>query len=466
MKFVSKRKIALFAPVAAFVLLFTVAVVIFIGRVTPLLAAERALVNLGGDVSLRLEASPLGAFLLLEDALTDGVLNISVEYSDQFTAGGLSFAFHSDEPNRVYKMLVEGEVDGFAFDFEIHMDSTRIAVSSSLLGEDIFGLTYATFREDIRPFALMLGLSDDEINELADIVEMIGDFMEMPDPGLEAFEAYQALLREFILNGTVSSESTSIIAGGQSINVTRAEFRFTNNDMLQLLRSFLVTMSEDTNMDPFGMIDEWMWDEVLGDFDFLLSELEDFEGNMYLVMYIGPENRLVQIEVVYNVSEDGYSVELFFGADFGLSVFDPWSFTLDVTTTDTHWLDETRVYTESFGFDLLWSFTENEGRFINTFSFSASAENIAPETFTIVSDWNSNTGDFVLSIVDVFEIRGIYRLDSYGGFMLRFDPIDTDYESLSIEISAKIGSNITPVQNFINFSDIPLGTFLDLLTLF
>ena len=457
--FGTKRKVALFAPLTAFALILAVGIVIFIGKVTPLVAAERAFANLGGDLSLRLEATPFGAFPLMANALEDGVLFINFEYSDRWTSGSFNIEFHSDEVNRVYKMLMDFDADGFEADVEIHIDRHRIAVSSSLLGEEFYGLTFATFREDFRPFAVVLGLDDDEFNEIADIVEMIGDMMDMPDPGMEIWEPYAALFRQFILDGTLSSESTTIISGGQEVDVTRAEFRFTDDDMVQLMIDYLETMATDSNMDPFGMMDPWMWDEMFSEINMLIEELDDFDGYMYVVMYIGPQNRLMVLEVDLYLEAYDTKNHLHMNADFGTSVFDPWNFTIAGTTESSDWSD-------GFSIDLVWTFTDSAGRYVNTIDVSLSSNGLN-EVGRLVSDWNSNTGVFVLALEngDRLEFSGIYRLDSNGGFLLSFGPIDTGFESFSIEISTQIGTSIQPPQDFINFSDIPLGMFLDLMFL-
>ena len=319
--FSTKRRIALIAPIAAFAILLVVGVVLFVGRVTPLVAAERSLVNLGGDMAQRLEGSPLGVFPMLIDAMEDGVVSVGFEYTDRWTDVSFDFEFHSDEANREYMMLMYFDVDGFAFDVELHMDRHRIAASSSLLGDEFFGLTYATFREDFMPFAQMLPLSDEDIDEIVSIIDFINYTMNMPEPpGLEIFEPYTALLRQFILDGTMSSESTTLEFGGQDINVTRAVFRFSDDDMVSLLRDLLTTMSEDRNFDPLGMIDQWMWDDIFSEFDFLVSEIDDFDGYVYVIMYIGPHNRLMLLEVDFHLEGQGSTNHLHVGADFGTSV--------------------------------------------------------------------------------------------------------------------------------------------------
>ena len=480
--FDTKRRVALFAPIAAIALLLAVAVIMLVGRMTPLVAAERALVNLGGDMAYRLENTPFGAFPMLIEAMEDGVVTVNFDFSDRWTEGSFSFELHSDEANREYMMYLSFDVDGFAFDAELHMDRHRIAVASDLLGDEFIGFTYATFREDFRPVAQMLGLSDDEADEIADIVDFIHDSMNMPEVGMEVFEPYAALFRQFMLDGTLSSESTTLVTRGQEVAVTRAIFHFTNADLVWLLRDLMTTMSQDRNLDPMGMIDPWMWDDIFRDLDFLLYELDEIDGDVYLTMYIGPQNRLMILQVDAYMNGDGASVNFGMNADFGTSVFDTWYFTFFGTTESPSWHDATMINSSYFELLMVWTFEESAGRFVNTIEITATSEEYwwdgfdetmhnwgSSDTGRLVSDWNSNTGAFVLSFEDddpwgvSAEARGSFVLDSRGGFQLSFDTIDTGDMTFSISVSAEIGANIQPVQDFINFSDIPLSMLLELL---
>ena len=469
--FSTKRRLMLFASVAAFGLLLAVVSTMF--KATPLLASEGDLVNPGGDMAVRLENSPFGAFPMLFNALEDGIVSVSYEFTDRWTSGSFDFEIHSDEPNRQYKLLMDFDVNGTQFDLTIYIDRYLIAVSSSILGEEFYGLTFATFRDDFRLIAQLLGIGEDDIDQIAAIIDIVGDTMNTPDVGPDVWDPYAALFRQFLLSGTASSENTTI----QETNVTRVEFRFSDDDMVSLFRDILVTMSEDQNMDPMGIIAPWMWEETIRDFESSIAELDAMDGNLHIVMYVGPQNRLVQLEVNVSLTGNGSSTDLRFTADFGTSVFDPWHFTYIVNAEFPSWVDASQTDTLLTETVYVWTFTENEGRFVNSIDISSSLESNRwdslseeVESFTVngsirmVSDWNSITGEFVLALEsdqsdDPSEISGIFIPDSNGGFLLRFEDNDT----FSLEISAQIGANIQPIQNFINFNDIPLGTLIQLM---
>ena len=462
-------------PLTAFALLLAVSVVMLVGRVTPLIAAERALVNLGGDVSERLSGSPFGALPLIFDALEDGVISVDFEFTDRFSSGGFDIEFHSDEANRLYKLVLDFDVDGFAFDLVLYLDRYSIVASSSLLGEEFYGITFATFRDDFTPIAQLLDLSEAEIDEIVGIIDIIGNTMNTPDVGLEIWQPYLELFNQFVLGGTVSSESTTIETRGQEINVTRAEFRFSQNDMISLLRDFLVTMSLDVNMDPFGMIDPWVWEELLTELDLPVAT----DGGTHLIMYIGPLNRLMKFDVSAYSAGPFSTTDLRFTADFGTSVFDTWYFTFVSTSEWPSWFDDSQIDANHIEVEFIWNYSETAGRHVNTLDVSVVESSLwhfwdeyeitaSHNSGRFVSDWNSATGAFVLAFTDdetdeTHEFGGIYMPDEYGGFMIRFDWAFAEYYTFLLEISAQIGVDIQPVQNFINFNDIPLSALLELL---
>ena len=474
--FSTKRKKSFFVPLTAFALVIAVSVVMLVGRVMPLIAAERALVNLGGDMTQRLSGSPFGALPLIFDALEDGVVSVSFEFADRFASGSFDIEFHSDEANRLYKLVMDFDVDGFAFDLELYLDRYHIVATSSVLGEEFYGLTFATFRNDFAPIAQLLGLSDADVNEIVGIVEIIGNTMNTPEVGLEVWEPYFALFNQFILGGTVSSENLTIESRGQEVNVTRAEFRFSQNDMVSLLRNFLTTMSLDANMDPFGMIEPWVWDELIRELDLPVAS----DGSTHLIMYIGPQNRLMKLDMRIYSAGPFSATDLHFTADFGTSVFDTWYISLVFNVEWPSWFDASLTEFNHIDVWFVWNYSVTADRHVNTIDVSTIESTLwhswdgeyeittSHNSGRFVSDWNSTTGAFVLAFTDddsdeASEVSGIYRPDEYGGFLLRFDWADTEFDTFSLEISAQTGADIQPVRNFINFSDMPISALLELL---
>ena len=448
-------------------------------------AAEIAMTSLGNDLSRRLESTPFGAFPMLFEALTDGVVSLSFDYSDRWTSGSFDVEIHINDARGEAMSLWNVNIEGFEFDLEWHMNRYSQAFRTSLLGDEFYGFTYATFREDFAPIAQALGMSAWEIDEIASLMEMLGDMMAMPDLGLDAFVQYEELVDRFVQGGALPLESTTIISGGQSVDATRAAFRFTDDDIVRFLRDFLRMMSQDTNLDPFAMIDPWMWDQVMRDFDSVVDEFARYvSGYMEIAMYIGPQNRLVRFNIIADMTADNSVFGMEFEADFGTSALAPWTFTILGFTEMPSWDDPTRINTDGFEFVAVWTHTESGGRHTNTIEVTTTThdswwdswseewhEHYRIDSGRMISDWNSNTGDFVLRFEDdspwsePFEFSGYYSVDGRGGFTLGFAH-DTGWESFNVEISTSLGTNFTPVREFTSIMDIPLSALLDLMFAF
>ena len=470
------HKKRIFVRVTAFAVILAMLATVFVGKTEPLMAAEAPDANLGQDMSRRLEASPFGAFAMIAHALEDGVVSVSYYFSDYFTSGNLNISLHSDEANREYKLVIDFDVEGLAFDLELHLDRQRIAVSSGLLGEGFYGFYFETFRDDFRPFAGLLGISDADFEEIAGMVDFIIEIMNAPQMESEIWEPYEALIRQFIIDGAVSSEGTTMVLGQQEINVTRSVFRFTDEDMVRLLWDAMTTMSGDRSLDPFGMLDE-----IMSDFEIFMDELSFFESEIYIILYIGLGNRLIKLEADINLMEYATTTNVFFEANFGTSVFDTWYFSYIITTELPCITDTSQTSTSIHEVVFTWEFTENQGRYVNTVEASSTTEISWWNSFyqeveswassgsgRIVSDWDSGTGAFILSyrddeVGDLFNLTGTYLLDSSGGFLFKIESTDSDYETFSLEVVARIGANIQQVRDFTSIGNLPIGILLDLL---
>ena len=449
-------------------------------------AAEVAMASLGNDLTSRLESTPFGAFPMLINALNDGVVSFSLDYTDMWSSGSFDVEIHINDARREAMSLWNIYIEGFEFDLEWHMNRYSTAFRTGLLGDEFFGFEYATFRQDIMPLAQALGIPAWEVDEMAALIEWAGELMAMPDIGLEAFLPYEQLVDQFVQGGALPPESATITSGGQSVNVTRAAFRFTEDDIVRFLRDFLRIMSQDSNMDVFGMIDPWMWDQIMRDFEMVADEMARYvTGEMEVAIYIGPGNRLVRFEINGEMNEvggDGTAGFVFY-ADFGTSALAPWTFSLEGFFEEESWADPTQMNSDGFVFEILWTHNETGGRFVNTIEITFTehsswwdswaeemVENTWSSTARMISDWNRNTGDFVLRFEeddwgDSFEFGGYFSLDGRGGFTLGFSH-DTGWETFDIEISSSIGTNFTTVRDFTNIMDIPVGALLDLMFAF
>lgn len=467
-------KLALIVPLVLVVALAGGGAFFLFNRVTPLLAAERALGNFTEEFRQRIDGSPFGAISMLADALEGGFVaaNIAHENRNWGSSTRINFDFHADDARREYMLNLNADVEGIRFDLEGFMDRNSLAVRVPQVDSSFYGINFATFRSDFRQFAREIGLSEWEINEIADAVDMVREALNAPSVDDSFWDEYTAMLTDFLTAGEMSSASETIASGGQSVSVTRTEFYYSMRDITDFLRDFLNALRSDSRLDPLGTVDPWMWDDMMSEFDAAVREMErEVAGGMTLALYIGPQNRLVRASVAFDARParggDGESATLAIVGDFGTSVFSPWRFTISTRIEEESWSDSSRTDISEFEIELLWTYEVSGGRHVNTIEATVTEEQqwwnsrlgemdawSDTSRATIASEWNSGSGAFTLSVADEwdrYEFGGNFMPDARGGFELRLDPIDLGWgDEIRIVIRAGLGANITPVRDFIN----------------
>lgn len=413
----------------------------------------------------RVETTPLQAIPIMLDNFEDGTLTVNFEYRDRGSWGLGNFSgsavLRSDTRNNNYALEAALSAMGILnIDMSVFLDSNRLAFGSSLIGDDFYGITFSTFSEDFRTLGNMFGLSQSEINEISDAIDLITEMMgEFSDFGnnAAAFAPYLAVLTNFFRDMEYSSERVTLNIGGQQIEATRISTVVTMREYIDLMEEFINVMADDANIrDMFGRVGGLLGDAgFVYEFDAAINELRndlrdigrEITGSISESYYIGSNGRLLRAAVTMDVSIDGERTEMYTEMNFGTSADDKW--TMETTMID-RW-SRTEMSIE-------WDIRETSGGYENTLSVSTSYITDrwdSVESFTLVSTWSPETGSFSLGFRDDWgfddSIDGVFNLLPQG-FSLRFDDIDIGWnESLSIEIISDRGANIRNI-NYINIS--------------
>ena len=439
----------------AAVLAIAVAVYFVVFYNDPMRMVGKAFINLGAEVEERFEATPLKAISMLGEILEDGTVTVNFDYSNQVfgdwfnidTDGSIKIS--SDAQAREYAVEAEIRSFGEAFDIEAYMNRERIAVSSQLLGSNNYGFRYDTFRDDVRVFGSQIGMSNQEMDMLADIVDQINEAMNSEQTTEEAYEAYTEVLTNFVGNLEVTRERTSIISDGENVTCTLVEFAITKEALIELFNEFYdVIENDETVRAQLEMYDNplfsaGMYGNIYNEFlRELRTAIRDFEryyyGDITLSFFIGRGDRLLQMEIKADFEFQDDRAELKAKFTFGRSVNDNWEF--EITIIDNQ-INETVT--------IEWDFEDRSGRLINTIRISPNNG----DTTTMISEWAPDRGDFSLSHRDRWgmgEITGIFTVGN-NDFRLEFDniyPSDSN-ESLFIDVVAHSGTNIEDVD-FVN----------------
>jgi len=360
--------------------------------------------------------------------------------------------------NQEIALEADLNMQGLDIDFELYVNNERAAVRSNMLDDNFYGITYSTFRSDIRGFGGLIGLDRATMDMMSDWVEAFYDAMNADHDFMDGldigdFEQYKDLFSDFIRNLNRTSERVNIESGGETVSATRVEFTVTADDIIELLNDLYDMLENDDTLrayfndmagDMFGFGGASVYDdEFLDEFRYILDEIErGLDGDITLAFYIGRGDRLLRMELYAYMGFDSEWVEIAVTLDLGASVYDLWI--LEITVTDD-------FGTESVS--IVWEFSENPRGFIVNTMTATSYHPRGDDTVVFVSAWSPGSGDFTLSYEDDWgleSISGVFLLDGDGGFSLVFDDFDMGFgATLSIGITTTIGAEIEEIE-FIN----------------
>ena len=445
-------------PVAAVVVVAVAAIIVYFtffqGPAT-LRTIDKAMKNLGGEVTQRLDGSPLKAVGMLMDGVKDGETSVDFKYND-YWSGEIkgSATLNSNLEEREFALQADLTIYGDKFDAEAYINKERMAVRSRLIDDSFYGFRYSTFRDDIKVFGELVGLDNETMDMLADVVEMIDDLM---NTGLDGYEdetfnpkPYNDLLTNFIKNADINKESTSIDSGGANVKCTKIEITIPEDAIIDFLSDLVDLIADDQWIkNQFLMLDneflqemagmslEDSYKDVLKTLRDLVRDFErDYSGDMIQTYFIGRKDRLLRVEYRWDIKFGRERTKLNASLDFGSAVTDRWVLNASVTGDDGN-RDTIRI---------TWNYTEKSSTIENTITISPGGD----DPITLSSVWSPNKGDFTLSYEDswdIYEITGIFKADNKG-FELEFDDFSPPYsrDSLTISIMVDFGAQIEKIE--------------------
>jgi len=443
---------------AAVVIAAAVALIVyflFFHNAVPLLAVGRSLVNLNTEVEERFENTPFKALTMLPEILEDGTLTANFDYRTNFLGGIISadidgtVRLSSNTVERDYALGADVNLYGEAIDLDVYLNRERLALRASVLDNRFYGITYDTFRKDIRVFGRLIFLDNETMDLLADIVDQINEIMNAEEIGdeHEFFENYTTVLTEFIRDVDVSSRRTRIESGGERVRCTEIKITITKDALLKLLNDLYNVFENDEIIreqleatdNPLlqGMIGRTgTYDYLLREFRRFIRELErNYEGDIVLSFYTNSESRLLRFEIDADIIYDGNREENKVSFDFGSSIEDNWVFDFSAISD----YGSNNIFAS-------WDYEVHLENYRNTVHIAG--DDI--ESITLISDWNKDNGDFELAYIsrwDMGEITGVFK-PADNSFRLLFDNVlpESSYSSLKIDIHAETGSQIERIS--------------------
>jgi len=434
-------------PAAALVVLAAITVFLVLRNVSPMLTVSRALNNLYSEAAERIDSTPLKAAGIFQDVIADGSVSASFTYNgallNEPASGNVKIL--SDTKERDFALFAELTILGQNIDFEAYLNRERLAARSTLFDDSFYGLTYSSFRDDIRPFGRLIRLSDETMDRMADSIDLLSEAFNREAPEDDSgFEMYHALFTNFISNSEMTSRNVRIESGGRDVRCKKISITITEDALFGLLNdSYRLLENDETIRSHFYYFDDPVlfgnslgeigYDSLLRSYREAISEFESsYSGDFTISFYIGRDDRLLRLEIDADIRYDDDILIMNSKSDFGGSALDLW--TLDISTTENQGQSDVLI---------VWDYWEHSGFLENRVTITTDGQ----DQFVLISSWSPDSGDFRLSFIDSDsdskELAGKFAAHS-DGFILTFDNLFPLYsgQSFALTIIAEKGADI------------------------
>jgi len=427
----------------------------------------RAVYNIAAEAEERIDHSPVKAAIMLGDVLKDGTVKTDFVYSTSILGNFLTVdvigeaLLSANLEARNFALEASIKALGTTIELDANMNKERLALRLPLLDNNYYGITYDTFRDDVRVFGQILSLSDDLMDGWADYVDILNRIINTEIDIFDEPPIPRDSLRKLIRNLEVNNRRSEIISGEERINCRLIEIKMTKESVVSLLYElydilegnesaqalFLYIVGtffyQDSQEDIYRTSDDFP--EI---FNKLVTDIETYyTGDIVLSFYIGSGDRLLRAELNIDAKYDHHPKDLTIIFDFGSSIEDDWKLVFDVENFYTPGKHE-----------IIWSYdtkTNNHGS--TTTSSCINNMILTTETnhpISVTSEWNIDRGGFVLTMQNEDEtvsLEGLLRIDD-NNFHLRIDDLYPDLPNtgLKIELSTQTGAQINDVPTFIN----------------
>ncbi|MCL2820014.1 MAG: zinc ribbon domain-containing protein [Oscillospiraceae bacterium] len=447
----------------------------FFRDVSHVLLIGRAFNKLSSEMEERIDNTPFKALVMLPDILEDGTVTANIDYSfsylDDFIGFGMGadIVLSSNTKTREFALSAAIKDSGESTEADIYMNKERLALRVGILGDNFYGITYDTFRDDIEKFGRLIGLDSETMDELSDIVDLLSTILSYEEEDsslLEIEKEYIETALNFARSIKTKSTRTSIESAGEQVRCTAIEMIITKEGLITLFTDLLDILENNEDfqaeIDLFDM--PFLYDlfgEIPGanryNTDMLKAFIKDIEENYFgditTTFYIGRDDRLLRLNININAEIYGDYGDLNITFNFGNSIYDDWTMSInfsDEKTEDNKTEDNETEKTYDNIMKIIWSYAEISGTYTNSMTISIHDES---ETITFTSAWEQESGNFILSYTDDLDtdmITGLFKPDEKN-FKLEVHNTLSDVPGgkFSISISAETGSQIREIT-FVN----------------
>lgn len=372
--------------------------------ISPKTAAALAMAKTASQLAKRYEDSP-AAVLGQVSEFEDGV---KISLAGEAEVEGERFSAEIDMLADKQKRFSAGAAlryNDTEYGAGVYMDADVLAASVSFFEEgQYYGITFDSFREDIKKSVLANYLTDEEIDQMADALEKISESYSKETDIEALLEPYQEIISDYIMDMKAEKGSAEIRVNGESKNCSTVSFIIEEDDLRELCDQIIDTLENDEDLKGL-LLDEGMlsasygdmggydideiWErDVVGALDDGIDEILDaidFEAELIYYIYSG---RVVNLRLDGEVEADGeiYGVRL--DMNYGLNA----------ATDDISCKLTIEYEGEELVIKLTSKITNEKDQFKETITYRVETPVGDVAEAELGSKWNKETGKLTLSL--------------------------------------------------------------------
>jgi hypothetical protein len=433
------------------------------------LASYEAEKNFEAEFLKRIETTPFHALTLLGSSLTDGTTTFKFNHRDAWTdwnnnervnSSAANITLQSDVKNLNFALNGDIETNGDKFDFAAYLNRNRLALGSSLIGSDNYGVDFSTIVQDIVSLAGMageFGISADDIDEAVEVFNQVTSWFGDSASSFD-FGAYARIFTDFMLDSESVTENVDFDSGA---SVRRVTYDFSEAAYFNLYRDMLNVFENDNFIvslfdSPFFAVNLGVSrSDVMGVIRDAIREMEREMGmgTFIISYYIDGSERLLRMVIDLTSDEMNMNMVLCLGD----SAEDTWKLDMDL---NDGWND--------FTMNIVWDIRESDGTHTHVFDMAVSDGNWMDEAATAEIAWNPSTGRFTVSAAERGDrmeevLNGNFTVNG-DTFRLTFEHSESGSDwsnEFSLELSTSRGTNIGNVE----YKNLLTMSFVDLFNL-
>lgn len=340
----------------------------------------------------RSEGSPLSLLNMGSDC---GTMDVVLDYKDEFSGEStVKMSIASDLKAKKWAVNADLSAAGQDMDLDVYVDSDFLALRSNLIPEeDYYGLTYDTFADDLRKSAFGEMLTDSQIEQFDEIVQLFDDSIDRYSNYEELLEPYIQLIEDYVKNLKAITGSEKLELGDKQYKCDTIAYTLEQDELVDLLDEMIDKLEDDEDLKDmflspissiYGEDLDASWSDMVDELRDILNAMdEETDAEGVLVYYIH-STRIVAADFDIELSEHG--------GDGQINVDTMLTFGKDPSKDDMILDLEVEVDEETVEFRCVSSVENKDGIYKNTLSVTGGADDDSELDIKLITKWNRENG--------------------------------------------------------------------------